>query len=514
MNEHQKRPRRSRLVGSDDGLGTIRRGVFIPDAPTARAKRFTQSDGGAKHRARRVFFASWLRFAFVPLALVIVVTGVGVFGYAASYQFSSEVAPIVLLTGPQADVWTPLQYGVREVFTLPDFYAETRDAFIKEAVNFIDADLYAMELRYFKDGLIAISMPILAKGQPGSRCQTPAGLYKIESKQRNYFSSLDGIHQPWSLAFQGNFFIHGWPHYPNGAPVSETFLGGCIRLSNDDAKLLFRSVTIDTPVLVHERSREENHFLYEPRVPTLNAPHYLVADVESGTILASSDINATTSIASVTKLMTALTAVDHINLERSVSLLDNRPTVESPVPRLGERSRVTMHSLLGLLLVESSNEAAEVIAAELGRERFIGLMNKKAESLGMADTVFADPSGLSAGNISSPRDLMRLAQHLHHNRSFILKLTLNERLPIAYQGDDFGTLTNFNRLENIDGLLGGKVGETSAAGQTSLTLHRLTVKGEPRTLVVIILGSNHRSDDLATLVRYVADRFGDQPPSP
>ena len=249
-------------------------------------------------------------------------------------------------------------------------------------------------------------------------------------------------------------------------------------------------------------------FLYEPKVPELLTPHYLIADVESSTVLAASDLDGIAPIASVTKLMTALVAAEFINLDKSVSV--DQPTfVHSLIPRLGERSKVSLYSLLQLLLVESSNEAAEVIAAQVGLERFVELMNEKAKALGMKDSVFADPSGLSSANVSTVRDLLRLAQYIYENRSFILELTANQDLPTAYVSGEFGELLNFNKVENLDNFIGGKVGETIAAGQTSVTLHRLVVKGSERIVAIIILGSKDRTADVTALFRYAEERFGE-----
>jgi len=168
---------------------------------------------------------------------------------------------------------------------------------------------------------------------------------------------------------------------------------------------------------------------------------------------------------------------------------------------------VSMYSLLQLLLVESSNEAAEVIAAQLGRERFISLMNDKAAAIGMRQTRFADPSGLSAQNASSLRDLLLLAQYIHRNRSFIIEITANQNLPTAYVGNEFGQLVNFNLIKGVDSFVGGKVGETLAAGQTSLSLHRFLVRGQERIISIIILGSSNRDADILTLFRYAEEKF-------
>jgi D-alanyl-D-alanine carboxypeptidase len=260
-------------------------------------------------------------------------------------------------------------------------------------------------------------------------------------------------------------------------------------------------------VLVHEETVKPDTFLYEPKIPELKTPHYLIADIESNTVLASSDLSAPAPIASLTKLMTALVAAEHINLDMSVQIATSS-LVQSLIPRLGERTTVSMYSLLQLLLVESSNEAADLIADQLGRQAFVDRMNEKAQALGLENTTFADASGLSAENTSSVSDLMRLAQYLYNNRRFVIELTKNAELPSTYVSGEFGELVNFNEVGDLKNFIGGKVGETIAAGQTSVTLHTLTVKGEERVVVIVLLGSTSRNDDVRQLLRYAEERFG------
>src|SRR3989344_3348659 len=81
--------------------------------------------------------------------------------------------------------------------------------------------------------------------------QTPNGVYKIRSREENHFSSIGEVWMPWSMHFYGNYFIHGWPYYPSGAPVADTYSGGCIRLSTSDAKELFGEVKNGMPVLAY-----------------------------------------------------------------------------------------------------------------------------------------------------------------------------------------------------------------------------------------------------------------------
>jgi hypothetical protein len=503
MDEEDFKPRRFYAVSYKEDIPRSGRGVLIPYQSKKLKNNLEQL-----HQAA----ASIL----VPLAGLLFFVGAGLVsttaytqGYLSLPNLSTQTAslPAITVLNNATGQTELLSWGAEPMLSQPSFFSETRDAFILAGTTFIEADLAAMELRYFDSGVLKLQLPIAAKGKPGSWWQTPAGLYEIEFKKERHFSSIGQVFQPWSMAFQGNFFIHGWPEYPSGQPVPEGFSGGCIRLSNEDAKQLYQLVKPGIPILVHDVRQSSDTFLYEPRIPDLETPHYLIADVDNGAILAASDLEAVVPIASVTKLMTAIIAAEYINLDSSVSI--NQPTfVQSLIPRLGERSRVSMYSLLQLLLVESSNEAAEVIAAQLGRDRFISHMNEKARSLGMTKTNFADPSGLSAENTSSLFDLYRLSQYLHTNRSFILELTANQNLPTAYTSGDFGELVNFNLVDGTDSLIGGKVGETLAAGQTSLTLHRFLVRDVERTIAVIILGSDNRNADVLSLLNYARERFG------
>ncbi len=496
MYEDESRERRFYAVSYEDDIPQPGNGTLIPYVrPQSIIVRPERS------------LVSYASYVLVPLAALLFVVTLGTIGSQTVAKYNVASLPAVVVVNPITQESKALNYGVQVALNQPSFFAETRDAFIEEAVTFIEADLTEMQLRYFEAGVLIESMPIIAKGKEGSWWETPAGLYGVEFKKENHFSTFGQVFQPWSMAFQGNFFIHGWPEYADGTPVPEGFSGGCIRLATEDAKRLYSRVKLETPILVHELDDTADEFLYEPKIPELDTPHYLIADVESSTVLAASDLDTPAPIASVTKLMTALVAAEHLNLDGTVSV--SQPSfVTSLIPRLGDRTKVSMYSLLQLLLVESSNEAAEVIAAEVGRDRFITLMNEKAKALGLSKTTFADPSGLSAENISTLSDLLRLAQYIHTNRSFIFELTVNQNLPTAYVSGEFGTLVNFNKVEHLDNFLGGKVGETIAAGQTSVTLHRLYVKGKDRTLAVIILGSTNRNRDVSALYNYAEERFG------
>ncbi len=440
------------------------------------------------------------------LTFLVSVGGLGFAGYQDMSLSSFKGLPLLPVSADTLFAAAPLQYGIQVALSQPDFFAETRAAFVADKQTFIEADLAKMVIRYYNDGVVTFEAPIASKGKEGSWWETPAGLYEIGVKEENHFSSFGSVYMPWSMTFQGNFFIHGWPYYSDGTPVKEGFSGGCIRLRSEDAEALYKLVDVHTPVLVHEADFTNDSFVYEPKIPELETSNYLIADIQNSTVLAASDLDSVVPIASVTKLMTALIAVEYINLDKDV-YVSYVPGVTSVIPRLQVGQTVSMYSLLQLLLVESSNEAAEFIAGIVGRDRFIVLMNEKAGALGLANTTFTDPSGLDQGNVSSVGDLLRLAQYIYNNRSFILELSVDQDIETAYKKGQFGKLENFNTIEGIDSFIGGKVGDTLAAGQTSVSYHKLEVKGEERIIVIILLGSENRVADIRELLDYMTDRF-------
>lgn len=440
-------------------------------------------------------------------ALLLLVFSFFVFQAIDRSDAQSMVAtPILALDTDHERFAEPIRYGSDPRLGERGYFEQLQAVLQADGEDFLTVDLERMQVRYYEQGTIALAFPIQAKGRPGSWWETPAGLYQIRAKETYHTSIFDQVRLPWSLPFQGNAFIHGWPERLDGTPVAESESLGGIRLETADAERLFGSVEPGTMVLVFEPRVANGTFRFDPTPPQLTAPQYLIADVESGTILHSRGLNDQVSVASLTKLMTALIAVENINLNTRVRITE-QSLINSLIPRLVERREVSIYSLLQLLLMESSNEAAEAIGQLINRDRFISLMNQKARSLGMNDTTFADPSGLSADNRSSLPDLLRLTEYLYFNRSFILQLTHDQYLPTHYDAHGFGQLTNFNLVADLDDFYGGKIGETRAAGQTSLTLHNFTIQDQERVIAIIVLGSSDRSGDVTKLHQYFTERW-------
>jgi lipoprotein-anchoring transpeptidase ErfK/SrfK len=491
-----------KLFSYTDDMPKNGKGMLIPRKKShAFTPKSVQGSSSTKKIVRAVARSGGIALAAV--AFVVVAIG----GYGVAAQSSQVATPIVTIVDPTTQTISELQFGAQAALSKQNLFTDTRDAFIDEGLTFIEVDLTKRTLRYFKKGVLLQSAEVFGVGAQGSWWDTPSGLYSIEDKERQLFTTTGQAYLPYALTFQSNFVIHGWPIYPGGEKTGNDFSGGGIKISDSDAEALFDAVSKETPVLVHKSAERPDTFVYEPQIPDIVTEEYFIADISNGTILAASDLDRKVPIASLTQLMTAVVASENINLDSRIWVTSPN-FVQSMIPRLANRTSVSMYSLLQVLLLESSNEAAEVIAGEVGREEFIKAMNAKAVQLGMLDTTFTDPSGLDSGNVSTLADLYTLSKYIQENKRFIFEITANEIVPSAYIGDEFSGLINFNEIDDMDTFVGGKIGETLAAGKTSVSLHRVSFKDQDRILVVILLGAQDRAQEIESLIQYVKDRFG------
>lgn len=411
------------------------------------------------------------------------------------------------LNFPNFDQGDEFQYGSWPALEDADFFSQVKEQFIEEKTSFIESDLSQMTLRVYKNGRLEEEVPIVSKGREGSWWETPAGLYKVQGKEDNHFSSFGQVYMPWSMPFQGNFFIHGWPYYPSGEEVAQGYSGGCIRLSTDNAKKVYDLVEVGMPILVYEEDFLGDDFSYELLGDQVGANNYLAADLKNNFVFAELNSNVKVPIASLTKLMTALIATEYINIERETTITAGMLT-QTSIPRLQVGQQVSVFDLLYPLLMESSNEAGTAIASILGQGRFVQLMNEKATAIGMRNTHFEDPNGISAENVSTAQDLFQLAKYLYNNRSFVLDISKGGARSSVYGAPVWGySLQNFNVFVEDSGFIGGKVGMTNAAGETILSIFEVETDGEIRPVVVIALGSKNRAQDGTALINHIRTSY-------
>ncbi|PIR88297.1 MAG: hypothetical protein COU09_03085 [Candidatus Harrisonbacteria bacterium CG10_big_fil_rev_8_21_14_0_10_44_23] len=446
----------------------------------------------------------------IPLWAVVIILWLA--GAAFIFVFTFYQTKIynyqLLLPNEQMQI-AEFNYGAWPALSQRSFFEKVKEKFILESTNFIEADLSQMKIRYYQDGQVLKEGDILSKGKEGSWWETPAGLYKVEFKKPTHFSSFGQVYQPWSMAFQGNFFIHGWPHYPNGDPVARGYSGGCIRLSNEDAKSIYNEVEVGTPVLVYEEDFKVQPSNYQMHISGLSASHYLAADLDSNFVFLQKSADEKVAIASITKFMTALITAEFINLDHEITISQDM-VVETSLPRLIAGERVSAYQLLFPLLLESSNEAAYALAEFKGLDTFVALMNRKATALGLEIAHFSDPAGISADNQASLKDLFYLLRYLKNNRSFILNISSGQLTNSIYGAPEFANLKNFNEIDGLDGFIGGKTGKSTSAKETFAAIYQIPIGTEAHPIAIIVTGSDNAHEDTRILYDWIKNNYSNK----
>ncbi len=149
----------------------------------------------------------------------------------------------------------------------------------------------------------------------------------------------------------------------------------------------------------------------------LQSSAVLVQDQTTGAILFEKNAGSVLPIASITKLMTAMVALDaKPDLNETLAIGEQDVDVlKGTRSRLKVGTQLAREEMLRLALMSSENRAASALSRHYpgGRDAFVAAMNQKAQALGLADTRFQDATGLTAANVSSPRDLAKLVNAAH-----------------------------------------------------------------------------------------------------
>jgi len=155
-----------------------------------------------------------------------------------------------------------------------------------------------------------------------------------------------------------------------------------------------------------------------PRNLVLRSASALVEDQRTGECLVQKQAEAILPIASITKLMTAMVVLDaKMNLQESLTIVsEDVDTLRHSHSRLPVNTRLTRGNALLLALMASENRAAHALGRTYpgGLGTFVAAMNAKAQSLGLVETRFEDPTGISSGNTSTARDLARMVDAAYH----------------------------------------------------------------------------------------------------
>ena len=221
----------------------------------------------------------------------------------------------------------------------------------------------------------------------------------------------------------------------------------------------------------------------------------VMIDADTGSVLFSKNQGRVLAPASLTKLMTALLVVEKDKLSSTVRVGREVFGVDGSVLGLQPGDRITVQNLLYGLLVHSSNDAANALAVFTAgsQDSFVGMMNSRAQALGLVSTHFVNPSGLPApSHVSSARDIALLVRSVLQN-PLIRTITSTKDTQLTWQDKKGRTrrisLENTNQLLGLyPGVTGVKTGTTTAAGQCLITFSQWDA-GE---VILVLLKSTNR----------------------
>lgn len=228
---------------------------------------------------------------------------------------------------------------------------------------------------------------------------------------------------------------------------------------------------------------------------SVSASAAVLMDAESGRVLYEHNAHTPMLIASTTKIMTALTALRHYDLNEVVTVSREVTLTEGSSMYLKEGEQLTVEELLYGLLLASGNDASEALARHCGdRERFVGWMNELAEEIGMTESCFENPSGLDGVNHkASAYDMAKLAACAMEDPTFA-RMVSTRSMTIGGR-----TLSNHNKLLwQLEGCVGLKTGYTKAAGRTLVS----AVERDGRMLIAVTLCDGNDWEDHKALHEY------------
>lgn len=261
--------------------------------------------------------------------------------------------------------------------------------------------------------------------------------------------------------------------------------------------------TGDNSASVIETGATEPKFFYfiksdKPQLK-VSAKAYLVGDLDTGEIILKKNENAKLPIASVSKLITAFVAKELPSEEGTAIVSKTALATYGKNGNLRAGEKISLSHLFYPLLLESSNDSAEVIAEFFGREMFLSKMNQLAELLELPNTAFADPSGLSSSNQSSVSDLFKIAGYIQKEKPEIFDISKKGGFVTAAH-----TWSSSNQFRLEKGYLGGKSGYTAPAKETVISLFSLPLAEDgDRNIVITLLGSDSRYRDVQSILKYL-----------
>jgi D-alanyl-D-alanine endopeptidase (penicillin-binding protein 7) len=226
-----------------------------------------------------------------------------------------------------------------------------------------------------------------------------------------------------------------------------------------------------------------------PQVLAVKSMAALVLDQQTGATMFSKNTDAVRPIASITKLMTAMVVLDaQLPMDEVIAVEDDDIDVlKGTRSRLTVGTRLTREEMMRLALMASENRAASALSHAYpgGGEAFVAAMNRKAAELGMRDTRFYDPTGLTSSNVSTASDLAKMVGASYHYQP-IREFTTTMRYEVRIRGREQSFHTTNKLVQDGGWDIGlSKTGFINEAGRCLVMQAKLAQKN----VLIVLLDS-------------------------
>ncbi len=269
-------------------------------------------------------------------------------------------------------------------------------------------------------------------------------------------------------------------------------------------------------------NESNSSFFWQPRLGVLGTsqkPLNLTAkaalsyDTTTNTMLYEKNVDDKLPIASLTKIMTAVIALENMSMNQVITITKSAATIGEDSMGLSEGETLKLSDLMFGMLLQSGNDAAEAIAqaSKFKRRDYIHLMNKKAEDLGLSNTRFTNPTGLQGDGeqYSTAKELLVMTNYALQKKDFSeIVATYQHDIEVTPTHKGYTLFNETNLLTTYPGVKGVKTGFTDEAGLCLVTY--LDYQGHK--IIAVLLNSQNRRAEMAEILDYSLKSLGIAPP--
>lgn len=232
----------------------------------------------------------------------------------------------------------------------------------------------------------------------------------------------------------------------------------------------------------------------------------IVMDLNSGRVLYENNADEVRLIASITKIMTCIIALEEGDLDSYVKADEEILKMYGTSIYLELNEKMKLIDLLYGLMLRSGNDAAVVIAKEIAgsEEEFVKMMNEKAKEIGMTNTTFSNAHGLDeeTKNYSTARDMAKLSRYAYKNKTY-RKIISTEEYRVKTDNKSYLWHNRMKLLGDYEYCTGGKNGYTPSAGKTLVTTH----EKDDLKITIVSLGDNDEYNNHERLAESTFDLY-------